>query len=160
MVHNNGMLIYPKAKGIKYLDKHHIAYHIEKESYAEIGDKVLWAFFKIDDPLTDWEEIYDKIRFKWIWDLSSRLPLFLASEWYPMLDLGEDLYETPIEARIIQTLVDKFGREITQAFIDAYLVKINEHVRKDKDQIAKEEDFADSIAFLKKYIGKFVYVNN
>jgi len=163
MIHQDGLLIFPKDEAIKYLDSHEMKYHIEKEdntdNYGLNPKYQVWGWFKIDEEIPDQMELFDRVRFKWKWNFHSRLPLFLEfDEWYPSLDLGDDMCGTPIEARILDKMIHTtYKREINQILIDEYIVRLQRHCNAYNCDM---KEYEDSIQFLKSNMGLYLHIWN
>jgi hypothetical protein len=169
ILHDDGLLIFPKKQAIAYLDEHKISYTLIKEERGDFVKEVMWGFFQINEEIPDWTEIYDKTRFEWVWNFNWFSPMygFLEHKWYESYDLGDDMYGTPIEAILIERIVRKHGREINDSFIIQYKKECKKEIKSKKhDKMTKvnrkytKRRLNEIISILEGFKGRFIYVNN
>lgn len=109
-------VIHKKVVMENFLKSMKVNYKIDKIITPQEEDHIKedWAWFTILDPIENtWSELVDMIRGHYVWTPHwNGFWGFMFYESYPILDLGDDMCGTPIEAIIASKLIHKFGHKI------------------------------------------------
>jgi hypothetical protein len=148
---------HPKEEGKKFLDANHINYILDSEK--DIKDLLpeeescIWGYFNIIDPIErDFSELFDLIKFKWIY-----APLqewnnwygFLQQIWNPLYELGDDYGGNPLEVGIINGMF-----RVCERLIDDSQIQFI--------QASNLEDYLKQplIKYLSNNKGRYLYMTN